>query len=62
MTSVTVNLSGFEGPAAGAMFDDGTNGDQIAGDGVWTLDYTVRAGNLINLVRNVTVTASRQRR
>ncbi len=57
MTSVTVNLSAFEGPAAGAMFDDATNGDQIAGDGVWTLDYTVRAGNLINLVRNVTVTA-----
>ena len=56
--SATVNLSAFAGPAAATMFDNGTNGDQVAGNGVWTLDYTVRAGNVVNGVRNVSVSAT----
>jgi hypothetical protein len=39
--SFTANLSFVGGPSAAPMYDDGTHGDAVAGDGVYSLSYTV---------------------
>ena len=42
--AVTADLSAIGGGSAVAMFDDGTNGDLVAGDDVYTLTATVPTG------------------
>jgi len=42
ITSVTADLSPL-GLAVVALNDSGTNGDQVAGDGIWSRDFTVPA-------------------
>jgi hypothetical protein len=37
----TADLSFVGGPSAATMYDDGTHGDAVAGDGVFSLAYTV---------------------
>ena len=39
--AVTANLTSVGGSATAQLFDDGTNGDVTAGDGVFSLSYTV---------------------
>jgi subtilisin-like proprotein convertase family protein len=39
--SFTANLSFVGGPSAATMYDDGTHGDAVAGDGTFSLSYTV---------------------
>ena len=46
LTAITADLSNFDGPEAATLFDDGTNGDAVAADKIFTLDYTIRAGNV----------------
>jgi len=41
--TVTVDLAAVGGSAAAALFDDGTNGDVTAGDGIYSLSYTLPA-------------------
>jgi hypothetical protein len=43
-TTVSVDLSAIGGGAAVAMVDDGTSGDDVAGDGIYTAVATVAAG------------------
>ena len=57
IATVTADLSQFGGPAAAAMADDGTGGDATPGDGVWTVNYTVQAGTVVDQVVNAGVTA-----
>ncbi len=57
IASVTADLSQFGGPAAAVMVDDGTGGDAVPGDGVWTVNYTVQAGTEVDQVVNASVTA-----
>jgi subtilisin-like proprotein convertase family protein len=45
ITSVTIDLSPLGGSDAEILFDDGTNGDTTAADGVYTLSYTLSASN-----------------
>jgi len=58
LSAVTVNLSSIGGPSAATLFDDGTNGDATASDGIYTLAYTIRAGNVSTAVRNVSISAT----
>ncbi|NLW51282.1 MAG: hypothetical protein GXY85_10670 [Candidatus Brocadiaceae bacterium] len=44
VASVFVDLSGFGGPDAVAMVDNGTNGDAVAGDGIYTAQLTIDTG------------------
>jgi hypothetical protein len=37
----TIDLSSIGGSATAQMFDDGTNGDAVAGNNVWSLSYAV---------------------
>lgn len=41
VTSVTIDLSSIGGSSAAMLVDDGTNGDPTAGDGTFTLTYTL---------------------
>ncbi|GEM_PF-3246471 len=41
VASVTIDLSPMGATATEALYDDGTHGDAIAGDGTWTLDFTL---------------------
>ncbi len=41
VASVTIDLSSIGGSASASMYDNGTNGDMIAGNGTWSLNYTV---------------------
>ena len=41
---ITADLSSFGGSALAPMFDDGTNGDAVAGDDVWSVLHTVVQG------------------
>ncbi len=55
ISSVTADLTALGGTATQALFDDGTNGDLIALDSVYSLAHTVAAGTLpavypINLI------------
>ena len=43
ITGITVNLSAVGGSATQALYDNGTHGDQTAGDGVYTFDYVLPA-------------------
>ncbi len=43
-TTVTADLSSIGGSATQSLFDDGTNGDQVAGDGLFTFDAVIAAG------------------
>ncbi len=47
VSSVAVDLSQY-GVTTGlaTMYDDGTHGDATAGDGVWTLAYTITSTNI----------------
>jgi hypothetical protein len=58
LTAETVNLSSIDGPSAATLFDDGTHGDAVAADNIFTLAYTIRAGNQNTVVRNVSVTVT----
>jgi hypothetical protein len=40
-TAVTADLSSIGGSATQTLFDDGTNGDQVIGDGIYSFDATV---------------------
>jgi hypothetical protein len=40
-TTVTIDLSAIGGAGAAAMVDDGTSGDEIAGDGIFSLAATI---------------------
>ena len=42
--AVSANLTDIGGGAAVALLDDGLNGDEFAGDNIFTLQYTVPAG------------------
>ena len=42
-TTVTVDLSSILGSATQSLYDDGTNGDEFAGDGIFTYAATVNA-------------------
>lgn len=44
IASVTVDLTGIDGPSSVAMFDDGNHGDGGADDGLWGVSTTVGAG------------------
>lgn len=44
IASVTVDLTGINGPASVAMFDDGNHGDGGPNDGLWGVLATVQAG------------------
>ncbi len=48
IASVTTDLSHFSGSASQALYDDGTNGDLVAGDGIWTYALIVTGGNYSN--------------
>jgi hypothetical protein len=41
VTGVSVNLLPLNGPASQPMLDDGTGGDATAGDGTWSVQYTI---------------------
>jgi hypothetical protein len=43
-TTVSVDLSPLGGAVAAVMYDDGTNGDELSGDGIYTALATVAAG------------------
>jgi len=43
-TTVTVNLSAIGGSATQSFFDNGTNGDQTGGDGIFSFLATIGAG------------------
>ncbi len=43
ITGITVNLSSVGGSASQPLYDDGTHGDQSAGDGVYSFDYVLPA-------------------
>jgi len=44
LTAVTADLTPIGGSATQPLFDNGTNGDVVAGDGVFSFDATVGAG------------------
>ena len=58
LSAVTADLSAVGGPAAQQLFDDGTNGDQVNGDGIFTFELTVAGGSIndTNLNASVSVT------
>jgi MYXO-CTERM domain-containing protein len=45
--AVACDLTSIGGSATQALFDDGTNGDGLAGDNVWTLATTVGAASAV---------------
>ncbi|MBN1519746.1 MAG: hypothetical protein JW923_06620 [Spirochaetales bacterium] len=45
-TTVSADLSALGGTAADALVDDGTNGDAIAGDGIYSLSHIIPAGTI----------------
>ncbi|MDR3389497.1 MAG: hypothetical protein P4L92_20825 [Rudaea sp.] len=55
---VTVDLSAIGGSATQALYDDGTNGDQVAGDGVYSFATTLDSGTPIGATFNLPVTVS----
>jgi hypothetical protein len=56
--SVSVNLSDLGGSSAQTMYDDGTNGgDAVAGDGIYTVQTTVRASTSLTM-KGLQVSAS----
>jgi hypothetical protein len=48
--AVTVDLSAIGGSATQAFYDDGTNGDQVAGDNIFTFSTTVPAETAAGVV------------
>jgi hypothetical protein len=44
LAGVSANLGSLGGSTALQFVDNGTNGDAVAGDGVWTARYTIPAG------------------
>ncbi|MBX3406445.1 MAG: lamin tail domain-containing protein [Phycisphaeraceae bacterium] len=55
--AVTANLTEVGGGAAVALLDDGLNGDEFAGDNIFTLRYTVPAGVSIG-AKTIPITVS----
>ncbi len=55
---VTTDVSQFGGTTALAMVDDGTGGDAVSGDGIWTAQYTIAAGSLVDQPAYASVTAT----
>ncbi len=43
ISSVTINLAPIGGSATQPMFDDGTQGDSVTGDGIYSFRYTIPA-------------------
>jgi len=58
LLSETVNLSNMGGPSAATLFDNGTHGDAVSGDGIFSLDYMIRAGIVNTAVENVSVSVT----
>ena len=58
VTGTTCNFSELEGGSAVTMYDDGTNGDTIASDNIWTAQYIMEAGTIDTATANVSVTAT----
>ena len=60
---VRANLTAVGGPASQALFDDGSNGDAVAGDGVYSLSWTIPLGTApgLNVVVPVTVSDAQSR-
>lgn len=57
ITSVTMNLQGIGGSTTQTMYDDGTHGDAVAGDGTYSYSATVSTTAVAGThVSNVTVT------
>jgi hypothetical protein len=56
--TVRANLTALGGASNAQMFDNGTNGDVLAGDGVWSLEHTVPVGTTPALNAAVGVTVS----
>ncbi|MCX5905163.1 MAG: PKD domain-containing protein [Proteobacteria bacterium] len=65
ISSVTINLQPIGGSSSQQMYDDGSNGDQTAGDGIYSLQTTVAsrtapglAGLVVTAADNQSLTAS----
>lgn len=59
LTSVIADLSNIGGSATTAMYDDGTHGDAVAGDGTYTVGpINVPSTQAVNMVLGMSVTAT----
>ena len=58
MGNVIADYAQLGGPSNVIMVDNGTNGDAVAGDHIYTATYTVVAGNIDDINLNVNVTAA----
>jgi hypothetical protein len=56
--TVSVDLSAIGGSATQQFFDDGTNGDQTSGDGVYSFAFAVDSGTAIGTTFNLPVTVT----
>ncbi|MCB9854101.1 MAG: lamin tail domain-containing protein [Phycisphaerales bacterium] len=54
--TVTADLSQLGGSASQMLFDDGTNGDAVASDGIYSYDYAVPANAPLGIGREILVT------
>jgi hypothetical protein len=57
VASVTINLSALSGSATQTMYDDGTNGDLLPADKIFSIRYTIPAAQAANTY-NCQVTAT----
>jgi hypothetical protein len=53
ITSVSVDLGAVGGSSTQPLYDDGTHGDQVSGDGVYTVDYVLPAPSAAPLSTSV---------
>ena len=60
ISSVTINLSAIGGGASQQMHDDGTSGDQTAGDGIYSLQTNVASGTAPGLAGLVVTAVDNQ--
>ncbi|MEW6379252.1 MAG: hypothetical protein AB1611_06560 [bacterium] len=56
LTSVTIDLSSIQGNSSQVMYDDGTHGDSLASDHVYSITVTIQAGVPAG-VKQLTITA-----
>jgi hypothetical protein len=57
ISSVTVDLTPIDGSSTQAMYDDGTNGDAVAGDKIYSYRTTV-PGTVVKGLKRLTVTGT----
>ena len=57
ISSVTINLEPFGGSSAQTMYDNGSNGDAVSGDGIYSYAYTIIIGSVNTSVAHGHVTA-----